>query len=186
MALPSRDALIEELRTTLLSGLVEPWMSQGEALVPTLADDWLREAGAAPDPTAVLTILRDDLAGAVAGGEPEDRLDRLRHEVLIRRVRAAGRRSFDLAKQAIDGAIDDNAARAAGEDLITELHALSLEVRTQEDPQSVRVLTTALEPAQLEALYLLERKAMSRRLDSYARSKGAAPDSPTPPDIRRR
>jgi len=159
------SAVLAELAPEWLAGLDGDARDEGEALLREVVDDWAREADSTPDPDAVLAIQRADLDALAGGG---DRLGALRVRALTRRAEHLGVETFSLGRAILDGtAGDDDEARARGRALLERAEALGEELSTAADPR----LDTArreLSDATMEALYAVERKAMSARLSRAA------------------
>jgi hypothetical protein len=165
-------AVLAQLEPEWLAGLDGDARQEGETLLNEIVDDWAREADATPDPEAVLAIQRQDLEALAGGG---DRLGALRVRVLTRRAEHLGAETFALGRAILDGSADDGDARVQGRALLDRAEALGAEIGTAADPR----LDTArreLSDATMEALYAVERKAMSARLSREA--------DPGPPGLR--
>lgn len=178
--IPGEDALTREIATRVLATPTP----QVQQLARALAADWRREAGddhdLAPD---VLAILREDLDEALDGRDAEGRLLVLECEVLERQLRGLSRDSLALGKQVIDGEIDDSKAKAQGERLLKAAEALSPQIRAIPDEALRAPLQRDLNDLTMEALYAVERKAMSRRLSDYAQTREGASEEVPPPNI---
>jgi hypothetical protein len=174
--MPTVNELQHDLEPRVLAGLAGPDLERGRALLGRLAGDWLEEARAGGAlASQVLTILRSDLERDAGPLSPRDRLVLLEAEVLDRELRAIGNESFALGKQIIDGQVDDVAARARGRDLLGRLEAIAPRVDAITlEPRRV-ALRRQVEDGMLEALYAVERKAMSPRLSRYAQDAGGPP-----------
>jgi hypothetical protein len=145
---------------------------EARPLLEWLVADWAREADPTPNPEAVLRFQREDLEARTAGREP---LDALRAHVLARRVDRLNARTFALGKEILAGDVADDDARARGEALKEEADGLAGELPPGAESEAAR---RALGEAAMEALYAVERKAMSARL---ARESG---DASGPPQVR--
>jgi hypothetical protein len=136
-------------------------------------DDWWREASSTPDPDAVLAIQRRELEQRAPGGGPAERLEALRRRAVERRIDHLDTAAFALGKDVLAGSVGDEEARSRGREYLDRAEALAGELD--------RLGTPAGDPARrelgeavMDALYAVERKAMSPRL---AREGGAdAPD----------
>ena len=143
-----------------------------------LVADWAREANHTPNPAAVLRFQREDLEARTAGRDGSARLEALRAHVLSRRVDHLGARTFALGKGILAGDVADEDARARGEALREEADALAAELRELPDSPELEPVRRALGDAVMEALFAIERKAMSPRLARESR------DQPGPPQVR--
>jgi hypothetical protein len=170
--------LAQELEPSLLHGMDPQDRARGQALLRDLTTDWVREARSDPDlEVRVLEILREDLDKKTSDAKPRRRLAVLTAEVLDRRLRPLAVAARQLGRAAIDEPSTDMATQ--GRTLLEDLKPLGANIAPLPDDLA-RPLRRELEESTLDALYAVERKAMSRRLARYARSKGA----PAPPDIR--
>lgn len=187
--MPNTQKLVSELAPTVLAGLEGDDRARGDELLAELCRDWVREAGSSGKADDVLAILRDDLARATGGLGPRERLAVLEAEVLDRRLRVLSRQSLALGKEVVDRAVDDATARERGKALLEKAEALSPEIDAIAATDRRPALRRQLEEIVLEALYAVERKAMSARLDRYARDQQGADsaqqgaDQPGPPKI---
>ena len=143
-----------------------------------LVADWAREADHTPNPAAVLRFQREDLEARTAGRDGSGRLEALRAHVLARRVDHLGARTFALGKGILAGDVADGDARARGEALREEADAFAEELRELPETPELERVRRALGDAVMEALFAIERKAMSPRL---ARESG---DQAGPPQVR--
>lgn len=170
-AAPPAPALVADIEAMV----AEPAAGErGElhSLAAELATDWTREAGTDRDAADVLALLRRELADRLAAARGAE-LDALRAEVCDRRARELSRRSLTLGQAVIDGAIDDDAARAAGRQILREVAALMPQVRALRDAERARVLSGDLQEVSLEASFAVDRGAMSRRLSDYRATRTA-------------
>jgi hypothetical protein len=143
-----------------------------------LVADWAREADQTPNPAAVLRFQREDLEARTAGRDGSGRLEALRAHVLARRVDHLGARTFALGKGILAGDVADGDARARGEALREEADTFAEELRELPETPELERVRRALGDAVMEALFAIERKAMSPRL---ARESG---DQAGPPQVR--
>lgn len=143
-----------------------------------LVADWAREADPTPDPAAVLRFQREDLEARTSGRDASARLEGLRAHVLARRVDHLGARTFALGKGILAADVADGDARARGEALREEADALAGELRELPATPELAPVRRELGDAVMEALFAIERKAMSPRL---ARESG---DQAGPPQVR--
>jgi hypothetical protein len=163
-----RQELLGELEAEFGTG------ARGE--LERLVDDWAREAGHSANPDAVLRFQREDLVARTAGLDGQAKLDALRAHVLARRADDLSARTFALGKAILAGHDDDG--RARGEALRAEADELAAELSRLPPSPELDPIRRTLGDAAMEALFAIERKAMSPRL---AREQ-AAPGGP--PDIR--
>jgi hypothetical protein len=175
---PTLGDLISEMEAIALDGLEGAPREKGMALLRELMQDWLREAGDDKDTPVVCRILREDYVQLVEGLPPEARLHVLQGQVLDRRVRALSVRSWSLGTQAVDGTIDAARCRAQGVTLLEEADAILPSLRDLPDRELGARLERDLEEVRLEALYAIERKAMSHRLQRYLLDKQRNRDAP--------
>lgn len=170
--MPTIDELQHELEGRVLSGLGGPDLARGRALLRRLAADWLAEARAGGALSEqVLSILRGDLERDAQPLAPGDRLVLLDAEILDRELRVLGNASFALGKQIIDGEVDDATARDRGRAILSNVEATARKVDTITLEPSRVALRRQVEEVMLEALYAVERKAMSPRLDRHVRDR---------------
>ena len=168
-------AVFDELAPEWLAGLDGAELEEGRTLLAEIVDDWAREADSTPDPGAVLTIQREELQTAGAGRDAAGRLAALRARALTRRVEHLSAETFALGRAILDGSATDPDARDHGRRLLDEAERLGAALRDAPELQSAR---RELSDAVMEALYAVERQAMSPRL---ARATGAPGG---PPDLR--
>jgi hypothetical protein len=166
-------------RQSVLADLEARFADPGaRELLEWLVEDWAREADPTPNPDAVLRFQREDLEARTAGLEGPARLQALRAHVLARRVDHLGARTFALGKGILAGDVADGDARARGEALREEADALAAELSALPDSPGLEPVRRALGDAAMEALFAIERKAMSPRL---AREGG---EQAGPPQVR--
>jgi hypothetical protein len=168
----------DELRAEWLDGLEGARRDEGERLLAEVVDDWAREADPTPDPDAVLRFQREDLDALGRGRDAAGRLDALRTRVLARRADHLGTETFRLGKAILAGEVQDPEARERGQELLRRAEALAGELRGLPPSPHADAARRELSDATMEALYAVERRAMSPRL---ARE---APGEPGPPDVR--
>jgi len=163
-------------RQALLGELEAEFGPEARADLRSLVDDWAREAGHSSDPDAVLRFQREDLEARTAGLDGQAQLDALRAHLLARRADDLSARTFALGKEILAGHDEDG--RSRGEALRAEADALADELNRLPPSPALDPIRRTLGDAVMEALFAIERKAMSPRL---AREQGAAGG---PPDIR--
>jgi hypothetical protein len=150
------DPLVETILPRLLA---DP---RARPLLDELVRDWRREAGDDPDAAEILALLQTDLEVAFTAQTPTACLERVFAEVVDRRLRVLARRSWAAGSKLAKGTLDDDSARIEGRAVLTAADALVADVRAVTGSLS-ESLRQALEDVLLEGLYLVERKAMSRR-----------------------
>jgi hypothetical protein len=175
-----QGALVDELTSTWLPALADDDRAKAVPLVRELVADWAREADPMPDPAAVVRYQREDLEATTArnGG---DRLRGLELELLQRRLNRLSAATFELAQETIDGEIGDEESRRLGRDLLGECEELSSELQGFGSNAVTDAMRRSLGEAVMDALYAVERKAMSQRL-AHARPEVDS-QADGPPDI---
>lgn len=169
----NREAVITELSQAWLAGLSDPDREAGVALIRIFVDDWAREASTSPVPGTVLQILRADLAKILATTEPGQRLVSLNRYWLSRQIDRLSATTLALGKAVINGEISDDQARDQGQELLNRAEELAEHLQQLPDSPELQTLRLRLNDAMLEALYAVERKAMSLRLACYQHNGGA-------------
>lgn len=159
-----RDALVDELSSTWLDSLDGADREAGRRLLEAIVDDWAAEARGTPNPDDVLRFQRKDLDAAGARLGPADRLAVLRRRVLGRRVELLNARSHELGRAVVGEKVGDKRARRDGRALLDEAAGLARELRELPTSPELAPIRRELEEAMLDALYAVERKAMSSRL----------------------
>jgi hypothetical protein len=165
--------VFDELAPEWLAGLEGAELEEGRALLAEVVDDWAREADPTPDPGAVLAIQRAELQSAGVGRDAAGRLAALRARALTRRVDHLSVETFALGRAILDGSATDPDAREHGRRLLDEAERLGAALRDAPELQPAR---RVLSDAVMEALYAVERKAMSPRLARTAGTPGGPPD----------
>ena len=170
--MPSVDiqVLMDELEPAALAGLSGADREAGRDHLRVIATDWAREAGSDPNPQPILAIFKGDFAAALEGKGAPERLQALATLALTTRVEGLRRESWALGTAVIDGRLDAAEARRQGEALLARVASLTPEVRALVE-SAARPLLRGLEDAMLEALYAVEKKAMSFRLGHYSDQK---------------
>lgn len=164
-------------QATVVDGLLA-WVAPDRADTAAAADvrslvaDWAREADSMPDPLAVLEFQREDLEAAAdaLGG---DRTRAVRLTLLRRRLDRLAARTLSLGKAVVGGQVDDAEARRSGEELLAECEQMRGEVDAVGDAPGADALRASLADSMLDAVYAIERKAMSLRLAHAAGQDGA-------------
>lgn len=174
------DNLYDEIAQPLLDGLDGAQAEEAQQLTDELIADWRREAGSGDDAPGVLAILKQDLFEAAQGRAADERLELLRGQTAERAIDRLGARSLDLGERVLAGDVDDEAAREEGRAIMDEASRLSPRVQGLRQGDVAQRLKRDLSEINLEALYAVERKAMSHRLSHIARDAGKG-DGPPPP-----
>ena len=112
-------------------------------------------------------VQRKDLEEAGQGKTPAEHLDLLRSEVVKRRINQLSVKSYALGVALIDGKTEAAAARTEGEALLKQADALAPDLKAIHDLGAQKRLQRDLNEARMEALYAVEQKAMSLRLNRY-------------------
>jgi 2-oxoglutarate dehydrogenase complex dehydrogenase (E1) component-like enzyme len=166
------EELQKDLEPRVLAGLGGDDLTRGRAFLGRLIPYWLDEARAGGDQSAdVLAILRGDLERDAGPLAPRDRVVFLEAEVLDRELRALSNESFALGKQVVDRKVADDEAKRRGRELLSRVEALSPKVDAITLEAKRVPLRRQVEDVLLEALYAVERRAMSPRLDRYAQDQ---------------
>jgi hypothetical protein len=158
-----KSQVLVELTPEWLAGLDGAQFDEGRRLLGEVVDDWAREADSTPDPDAVLAIQREELAARGRGQDAAGRLRVLRSRVVERRVDRLSAATYSLGKSILDGSADDEQAREQGRTYLSEAEAIAAEL----DALGVapgEPVRHELGDAVMDALYAVERKAMSIRL----------------------
>lgn len=173
---PDVDPLVREVESATLDGRAADEAPAARAELVELVRDWRREAGSDADAPAVIAMLRRELLEKLDGKPPAARRDVLRVESLERRVRALSVKSYALGQQVLDGKIPDEPARVEGQALMDAADALAPRLAAVVDEAAREVLRRDLNDVRLEALYAVDRKIMSLRLNRYAGDRRGAPN----------
>jgi|GEM_PF-2259836 len=161
--------LVAELGATWLGGLEGAEHTRGDAAVAGLVADWVREASLTPRPEGVLKILRGDMTAAFAKTPAEQRVATLERMLLQRRIDYVAGRTYGLGVAIIDGTVGADEGRERGKVLLAECEALGAKTRDLPRTADNESLHRALSEALMEALFAVEGKASSARLDRYQR-----------------
>jgi len=175
-----RDAALEHIRSTWPAALSEADQERALPAARELVTDWAREADTMPDPAAVGRYQREDLDATIAqvGGDPVKGLEL---ELLKRRVNQLNAATFRLAQEILDGTVPDDESKPRGNELLKRCEQLAAEARDLDSNPVVVGIRRSLEESMLDALFAVERKAMSPRL-ARARPDSFADEGP--PTIR--
>ncbi|MEO8539356.1 MAG: hypothetical protein ABI577_06405 [bacterium] len=134
-----------------------------EKLLQWLTADWDRERRGKSHPEAVEKFQREALDESLGEAKGEEFLGRLRGFVLQRKAEQLSLRTLELGKEIKSGAVKDPDARTRGKALLKQVEALAAEAKLL--PAAVPALQRELGEAMMEALYAVERKGMSQRLE---------------------
>ena len=177
---PQVEKLTKELEPTALSGLAEKDAAAARVELSELAADWLREAGKDSDAPAILDLLRKEFREQLDGKPAAVRRDLVRSISLERQVRRLSVQSYALGQKVVDKQVAADESRRQGEALMTAVDALADRWKAVADPSAKANLQRQIDEVRMEALYAVEKKAMSARLSRYAADKGAPDDSDAP------
>lgn len=161
-----------ELARAVLVELNAHERAEAAPLVHELVADWAREANSASDPQSVLAIQRADLDEALRDKHGSDRLTVLRVATLERAIRRLSVKSFALGTAVVDKRTTPDTARAEGQALMAETDALLPRLQAIGDADAAKRLRRDLNEVRMEALFAVERKAMSLRLNRYQQEHG--------------
>jgi hypothetical protein len=167
-----KAAVLTDLVPAWTAGLDGAELEEARRLLTAVVDDWAAEADPTPDPAAVLQFQQADLAKTLSV-EPGERLATLRTRVLGRAVDRLSTRTYALGEAVLAGSVSDDEAREQGSALLHEAEALGPSVAALPASPTADAARRDLGDAVMEALYAVERKAMSARL---ARSTAGGPD----------
>ncbi len=159
-----KEQVIAELSPEWLAGLEGPELEEGRRLLAEIVDDWAREADPTPDPAAVHRFQREDLEALGRGRDAAGRLGVLRTRALGRRVDRLSVGTYALGRAILNGAVDDEHARGQGQALLREAERIAAELKRLPHAPETEPIRRDLGEAVMEALYAVERKAMSARL----------------------
>jgi hypothetical protein len=171
----NQQAVAADLEGAWLTGLEGAELAEGKQLIADLVVDWAREADSDPDPESVLAVQRTDLGQAARCKSAQERLNVLRVEVLQRKINRLSVASWALGTGVVDHKIAAEAARAEGQKLIAQADALVPRVAAIADADAVKRLRRDLNEVRMEALYAVEGKAMSIRLNRYQEEHSQTP-----------
>lgn len=159
-----KERVIAELSPEWLAGLEGAELEEGRRLLAEIADDWAREADPTPDPAAVHRFQREDLEALGQGRDAAGRLDVLRIRAIGRRVDRLSVGTYALGRAILKGSVHDEDARGQGEALLREAEAIAAGLKRLPRSPETEPIHRDLGEAVMEALYAVERKAMSARL----------------------
>ena len=171
----NKQRVIAELSPHWLEGLEGDELAEGRRLLAGIVDDWAREADPTPDPAAVHRFQREDLEALGPGRDAAGRLDVLRTRALGRRVDRLSGATYALGRAILQGSVQDGDAQAQGRALLREAEVIAAELDRLPPAPEVQPVRRDLGEAVMEALFAVERKAMSARL---AREAGEAQGGP--------
>jgi hypothetical protein len=162
-----QNQLLSELSETWLSGLSPDDYESGQKLLNQLVVDWLDEAQTSSTPEVVISILKDDLAFTLDQLEPLARLQVLRLSLIRRQVDHLSAQTYQLGQAVVDVRINDSTAREEGRIYLNQAELLSAELAILNLPGQIEPVQRELADAMLDALFAVEREAMSLRLSRY-------------------
>jgi hypothetical protein len=160
-----QEAVVSSLTPEWVDVLPVAERPEAKRLLAELVADWAREANKTADPAAVLVFQRQDLESGAGHTGPAGRLPALKQTLLRRKVDHLGARTFALGVAILDGALEGGEARARGRELLTEAEALGAQMRELPQTPEAMPIRRELGDAMMEALFAIEGKAMSARLD---------------------
>jgi len=154
--------IVEELSPQWIETLSSERRERARAVLAELVASWAVEADARPNPNAVLRFQREDLEAAA--GANADRLAVLERELLRRKVDELNARTYQLGLAILDGELGESERRERGRGLLTEAEQFGQRAKSLglEPADPIR---RSLSDAVMEALYAVEGRAMSARLD---------------------
>lgn len=170
-----KEQVLAELSPEWLAGLEGAELDEGRRLLAEIVDDWAREADPTPDPAAVHRFQRQDLEALGRGRDAAGRLDVLRTRALGRRVDRLSVGTYALGRAILNGSVRHNDARSQGEALLREAEAIAAELRRLPPSLETEPIRRDLGEAVMEALFAVERKAMSARLAREAEQAQGGP-----------
>ena len=177
-----KPSVAEELEARFADGLEGAERAEALTLVKALEADWKREAGSGASAEAIRAEHWKDIEGKAGGKTAKARLAALRLEVLTRRLRRVSAQTFELGTSILDGKTKPAEAKADGRRLLKEAEKLSEEIGALPESDDQRRLRRDLGEVMMEALFAVEGKAMSQRLNRHAGDKAGSPGGP--PNIR--
>jgi hypothetical protein len=166
-------AVIAELSSAVMGRLDKRDQTEAAQLLVELVADWAREANSDGDPQSVLVVQRKDLDAALHGKTGPELLGCLRVEVAQRKINRLSAASWALGSGLIDGRITQQAAHDQGLALMADTDAVLRELDNISDAEANKRLRRDLNEVRMEALYAVERKAMSLRLNRYLQDKAS-------------
>jgi hypothetical protein len=153
------DHVAEKLEQQL-EGLDGSDLQAGRRAAADVLADWQREADSQDDPAAVHRFQREDLTAQLTGQDAAGRLEVLRRRAIGRKVDRLNVRALALGRRVLDG--EDG--EAEGRALLTAAEELAPEVAALAGSPEKAAIKRDLDEAVMDALYAVERKAMSHRL----------------------
>ncbi len=176
-------SMAEELEARFAEELAGDELKEARRLIAALVADWKREAGSGSDAEAIHAEQRKDLETKAGNKTAKARLNALRLEVMTRRVRRVSAQTFELGTSILDGKTKGTTAKAAGRRLLKEAEDVSQDLKSFPESDDTRRLRRDLGDALMEALFAVEGKAMSQRLNRHMGDKVGGASS-GPPDVR--
>lgn len=173
-----QGALVADLAPTWLAGLDEADREKALPVLRALVADWAQEADPMPDPAAVVRFQREALEATAAqsGGGGSSGLEL---ELLRRRTDRLNAAALQLGLKIVDGSVPDDDARRRGRELLDQCEQVASTLAGFRSNAVTDGVRRSLEEATLDALYAVERKAMSPRLARARPEAGAG----APPDV---
>jgi hypothetical protein len=167
-----QELVRRQLNAEWLDGLEGAERDEAARLLDEVVADWAREADPTPDPEAVLRFQREDLETLRQGRDGAARLGALRTHVLARRADHLGTETMQLGRAILTGEAQDPDARERGRELLRRAEQLAAELKSLPPSPEADAARREVSDAVMEALYAVEREAMSPRL---AREAPGAP-----------
>jgi hypothetical protein len=143
-----------------LEGLEGEDLAAGRRAAGEVLADWKREADSQDDPAAVHRFQVEDIKAQMEGKDPAGRLLVLRRRAIGRKVDRLNVRALALGRAVIEG--EDG--EAEGRALLTAAEELAPQVAALPGSPEKAAIKRDLDEAVMDALYAVERKAMSGRL----------------------
>ncbi len=161
------QTLVDELAAQWLADAPAESLAAARAGLQTLVTDWQREAQGADAPAAIVAARRAAVQHLLDSRPQPTWPDALRAEELRILVQSLSKRTWALATSILDGTTERSAALDRGQALLAEATTLGPRVQALVDRDLARPIQLELGEAMMEALYVVEGKAMSLRLGRY-------------------
>lgn len=178
-----KERVLGELSPEWLAGLEGRELEEGRRLLAEIVADWAREADPTPDPAAVHRFQREDLEVLGRGQDAAGRLDALRMRAFGRRCDRLSVGTLSLGRAILAGSVDDEDARRRGKAFLRDAEALAAELKQLPGSPASEAIQRDLSEAVMDALFAVERKAMSARLAREAGAAGAGEAAGGPPHV---